>query len=45
MDDKEGWALELRQYLKDRPANVKKDTDIVQWWQASSFADPNPTPI
>jgi hypothetical protein len=29
----EGWQAELRQYLKDMPANVTKDTDIVEWWQ------------
>jgi hypothetical protein len=33
MDDDEGWASELRRYLKDRPADVSKETDIVQWWQ------------
>jgi hypothetical protein len=32
-DDDEGWNSEYRRYLKDRPANVTKDTDIVQWWQ------------
>ena len=32
-DDDEGWNSEYRRYLNDRPANVKKDTDIVQWWQ------------
>lgn len=36
-DDDEGWNSELRRYLKDRPADVKKDTDIVQWWQVCSF--------
>ena len=29
----EGWQSEMRQYLKDLPANVTKDTDIVEWWQ------------
>jgi hypothetical protein len=33
IDDDEGWASELRCYLKDRPADVSRDTDIVQWWQ------------
>jgi len=33
MDDNEGWASELRHYLKDRPVDVLKETDIVQWWQ------------
>ena len=32
-DDREGWSLELRCYLNDRPDNVTKDTDIVKWWQ------------
>jgi hypothetical protein len=34
-DDDEGWAAELRRYLKDMPADVTKDTDIVDWWQVS----------
>jgi hypothetical protein len=29
----EGWRAELRSYLKDMPADVTKDTDIVEWWQ------------
>jgi hypothetical protein len=29
----EGWQAEIRRYLKDLPANVSKDTDIVEWWQ------------
>lgn len=28
-----GWQAELQRYLKDLPADVTKDTDIVQWWQ------------
>jgi hypothetical protein len=32
-DDGEGWSLELRCYLNDRPGNVTKGTDIVKWWQ------------
>jgi hypothetical protein len=36
-DDGEGWASELRRYLKDIPANVTKDTEIVGWWQVCSF--------
>jgi len=32
-----GWAAELRQYLKDMPANVSKHTDIVEWWQVIYF--------
>lgn len=37
VDDDEGWAAELRRYLKERPANVTNDMDIVQWWQVCSF--------
>lgn len=33
----EMWSAELRRYLKDMPADVTKNTDIVKWWQASSF--------
>jgi len=33
----DGWRAELRQYLKDMPANVTKDTDIVEWWQVRSW--------
>ena len=29
----EGWESEMCQYLKDLPADVMKDTDIVKWWQ------------
>ena len=29
----EGWQAEIRRYLKDLPANVTKDTNIVAWWQ------------
>jgi hypothetical protein len=36
-DDDEGWESELRRYLKDRPADVLKDTDIVEWWQVNDF--------
>jgi hypothetical protein len=32
-DDGEGWSSELRRYLNNRPGNVTKDTDIIQWWQ------------
>jgi hypothetical protein len=32
-DNGEGWFLDLRCYLNDRPGNVTKDTDIVKWWQ------------
>jgi len=39
-DSEEGWASELRRYLKELPADVTKDTDIVKWWQVwLSFPD------
>ncbi|RDB16020.1 hypothetical protein Hypma_003461 [Hypsizygus marmoreus] len=41
-DDQEGWASELRRYLKDVPAEVSKDTDIVKWWQNHSKASSVP---
>jgi hypothetical protein len=28
-----GWEAEIRRYLKDLPADVTKDSDIVEWWQ------------
>jgi hypothetical protein len=28
-----GWEAELRRYLKDYPADVTRDTDLIQWWQ------------
>ena len=34
----EGWQSEMRRYLKDLPADVTKDTDIVKWWQVCVFA-------
>ena len=33
----EGWGAELCRYLKDMPANVTKETDIVEWWQVRSW--------
>lgn len=36
-EDEEGWRAELRRYLKDMPADVTKDSDIVMWWQVSLF--------
>lgn len=36
-DNKEGWASELQCYLKELPADVTKDTDIIEWWQVQSF--------
>jgi hypothetical protein len=32
-EDNEGWASEKRRYLKEMPADVTKDTDVVEWWQ------------
>ena len=42
-EDTEGWAAELQRYLKDMPANITKDTDIIKWWQVSCLFiwDPN----
>ena len=40
-DDDEGWNSEYQHYLKDRPPNVKKDTDIVQWWQVCPISFKN----
>ena len=34
-DEDEGWQSEMRLYLKDLPADVTKDADIVKWWQVS----------
>jgi len=36
-DAEEGWASELRRYLKSMDRDVTKDTDIVEWWQVSRF--------
>lgn len=36
-DDDEGWPSELRRYLSDRPVDVTKDTDVVEWWQVRPF--------
>jgi hypothetical protein len=30
-DDDDGWSAELHRYLKDMPADITKDTDIVVW--------------
>jgi len=32
----EGWAMELRRYLGDLPADVTKDMNIVNWWAVST---------
>jgi len=39
-DDGEGWSSELRRYLKDRPGDVTKDTDIIDWWQHHAMLFP-----
>ena len=36
-DVEEGWVSELRRYLKTMHRDIKKDADIVEWWQVSSF--------
>ena len=40
-DDNEGWTSDFWRYLKDRPADVKKDTDIVHWWRVHSLFNQN----
>jgi hypothetical protein len=32
-DVEEGWKPELRRYLETKERDVKKDADIVEWWQ------------
>jgi hypothetical protein len=32
-DEAEGWEAELQRYLKDMPADVMPETDIILWWQ------------
>jgi hypothetical protein len=34
-DAEEGWAPEMRRYLGSMQRGIKKDSDIVQWWQVS----------
>ena len=34
-DVEEGWKPELRRYLETMHRNIKKDGDIVEWWQVS----------
>jgi hypothetical protein len=36
-DIEEGWVSELRRYLETMQRDIKKDTDIVEWWQVSSY--------
>jgi len=31
--ESEGWQSEMHRYLRDLPADVTKDTDIIKWWQ------------
>ena len=31
----EGWAKELRCYLETMDHSIKKDANIVEWWQVS----------
>ena len=33
--EEEAWQAEKFWYLKDLPANVTKEMDIVEWWQVS----------
>lgn len=35
VDMEEGWASELRRYLGVVHRSVKKDADLVKWWQVS----------
>lgn len=34
-DIEEGWRPELRRYLETMQRDIKKDADIVKWWQVS----------
>lgn len=34
-DVEEGWVAELRRYLENMQRDIKKDVDIVEWWQVS----------
>ncbi len=34
-DAEEGWASELRRYLGTMQRDIKKDADIIEWWQVS----------
>ena len=36
-DVEEGWASELRRYLDTMQWDVKKDTDLVEWWQVRIY--------
>ena len=37
-DGDDGWAPELQRYLKDMPADVTRETDILEWWSVSGAA-------
>jgi hypothetical protein len=37
LEEDEGWESELWRYLKDMPADVTADTDIIHYWQVCSF--------
>lgn len=37
LEEDEGWQSELRRYLKDMPADVTAETDIIRYWQVCSF--------
>ena len=41
-DVEEGWRPELRRYLETMQHDIKKDADIVKWWQVSCLFQ-NPT--
>ena len=36
-DADEGWASELQQYISTVQQDVKKDADIIEWWQVSNL--------
>jgi hypothetical protein len=44
-DVEEGWVSELRRYLETMQRDMKKDDDIVEWWQVSSFFLENPSTL
>jgi hypothetical protein len=35
--DEGGWRAELRDYLKHRPAEVRKDMDVLKWWAVRDY--------
>jgi hypothetical protein len=36
-EEDEGWQSEKRRYLKDMPADVSPETDIILYWQVCHF--------